>query len=103
AVRAGLLAVAPDFDVIAVVGQRDLAADGRRRFFTAAIVSPERAKNVVKADRPRVETKVFGVVAADALHVELLPTVTVFRVRRVSLFFLERRDVGVLLTIARID
>src|SRR6185369_5723839 len=102
-IRTRLFAVAPNFDVVAVLGQSDLAADRGGRLLASPVVSSQRTEDVVKPDDARVQAEVFGVVTADALHVELLPTVTVFGVGRVRVFFSERTDVSFALLVTRID
>ena len=57
----------------------------------------------MKPDDACVESEVFGVVTANSFHVELFPTVTVFRIGRVRIFFSQRRDVRFLLFVTGID
>src|SRR6185436_7512045 len=75
-----LLAVAPDFDRVFFFRHSNFATDSRGRFLAAAIVSSKRTEDVVEPDDARLQAKVFAVVAADALHVKLLPTVAVLGV-----------------------
>src|SRR5712691_9713564 len=103
AVGPRLLAIAPHVDHVLLLGEGDLAADGRRRLLATAVVGPERAEDVVEADRPGLEAEVVGVVAAHPLGVELLPAIAVLGAGRVGVFFLERRDVGLVLEVARVD
>src|SRR5947207_12559307 len=83
-VRARLQSVAPDLDLIAVCGQANLAANRGRRFLAPAVVRAQRTKDVVETHYSRVQTKVLGVVAADALHVKLLPAVAIFGIGGIS-------------------
>src|SRR6266436_436912 len=103
AIRSGLSTVSPDFNVVTIIGQRNLATNCRRRFFAAAVIRPQRTKDVMKPHHPRVQSKIFGVVTADAFHIELLPTIAVFRVGRICVLFLQRSDIRVLLFETGID
>src|ERR1051326_1699333 len=57
----------------------------------------------MEADYSGVQSKIFRVVAADAFHVKLFPTVTVFGVRRISILFPQRSYVRFILQITGID
>ena len=76
---AGLLAVAPDLDLVLAgsLGLDDLAADGGRRLLAAAVPGAVRAVDVVEAGHARLEAEVLAEVAAHALGEELLPAVAV--------------------------
>ena len=90
---AGLLAVAPDLDLVSPVSLAsiDLAADRGRRLLAAAVPGAVRAVDVVEAGHARLEAEVLAEVAAHALAEELLPAVAVFRHRGIGVGFLERR------------
>src|SRR5688572_9109964 len=82
----GLLAVAPDLDLVLPLELRlrDLAADRGRGLLAPPLESAVRPVDVVVADNARFEPEVLGEVPAHALREELLPAVAVFRHRRVS-------------------
>ena len=100
---AGLLAVAPDFDLAAVRGQRDLAGDGGRRLFLAAVVGAQRAVDVVEAHDAGLEAVIVAVVTAQFLGEELLPAIAGLGIGRIGVLFLQGRDVGVILLVLRVD
>src|SRR5438093_11478874 len=93
AVRPGLLPVTPHLDLIDLLGERDLTADGRRRFLPPAVVRPKRSEDVVEADDKGLEAIVLEVVPALALGEQLLPPVSVLGVGRIGILFLERGNV----------
>src|SRR6266571_7180144 len=101
-IRAGLLSVSPHFDLIAVPCERDLAAYRRGRLLSASIIGAQRPEDVMKPDYSCFESEVFAVMPAHSLHVQLLPTVPVFRVRRVSIFFFQRSDIRSILEVTGI-
>ena len=103
AVRAGLQTVAPHLDLAAVGRQRDLTANRRRRLLATSVVGAERSEDVVEANDARLETEVFLVVAAVALHVELLPAVAILGVGRIRVLLFEGRHVGRLLLVPGVD
>src|SRR5713101_5057401 len=103
AIRSGLPPIAPHLDGFAVVRQRDFAADRGRRLLTATVISAKRSEDVVESDYSRFQAEILHVMAADALHIELLPSISVFRVGWVGVFLLQRRHGGVFLQVARID
>src|SRR5205814_9187440 len=70
--RAGLLAVAPDLDLVAVGRNRHLARDGRRRLLAAAVVRALGAVDVVEPRDARLQAVIVAVVAAEELAVQLL-------------------------------
>ena len=94
---AGLLAVAPDLDLVLAgqLGGDDLAADRGRRLLAAAVPGAVRAVDVVVARDAGGEAEVLAEVAAHALAEQLLPAVAVLRHGGVGVLFLERGDVGV--------
>ncbi len=102
---AGLLAVAPDFDLVGagVLGLDDLAADGGGSLFAAAGPGAEGAVDVVVAGDAGLDAVVLFEVAAHALGEELLPAVAVFGQRGVGVRFLEGDDVGVGLLFGVVD
>src|SRR5688572_11872539 len=89
--RAGLLAVAPDLDLVLAghLGLDDLAADRGGGLLAAAFPGAERAVDVVEARDARRDLPVLAEVAAHALGEELLPAVAVLRHRRVGVLFLQ--------------
>src|SRR3982075_950646 len=103
--RAGLLAVAPDLDLVLAreLGGDHLAADRARRLLAAAVVGAFGAVDVVVARDPGGDAVVFTIVAGHPLAEQLLPAVAVVRHRRVGVFFLERGDVGAGLLVAVVD
>src|SRR6266576_5830411 len=84
AIGARLKAVAPDLDLPAILHERDLPTDRRRRLLPATVVCPERTVDIVETDHPRLEPVVLEVVPALTLGEELFPTIPVFGVGRVS-------------------
>src|SRR5581483_5922173 len=103
AVRPRLSPIAPHFDLTTIRGQRDFAADGRRRFFTPAIIRTKRSEDVVKAGDPGLEAEIFGVVSALALAEELFPAIAIFRIGGIGIFFFERRHIRRLLLVDRVN
>ena len=103
--RAGLLAVAPDLDLVLAreLGGDDLAADRGRRLLAAAVVGAFRAVDVVVARDAGGDAVVLAVVARHALAEQLLPAVAVLRQGGIGVLFLERGDVGVGLLVAVVD
>ena len=103
--RAGLLAVAPDLDLVLArhLGGDHLAADRGRRLLAAAVVGALGAVDVVVAGDPGGDAVVFTIVAGHPLAEQLLPAVAVLRHRRVGVLFLERGDVGAGLLVAVVD
>ncbi len=102
-VGTGLLAVAPDLDGAAVFSLGNFARDGCRRLFLAAVVGAERPVDVVEAHDARLELVVVVVVAAEFFGEQLFPAVTWLGIGRIRVFFLQRRDFGVLLFRLRVD
>ena len=102
---AGLLAVAPDLDLVVagVLGLDDLAADGGGGLFAAAGPGAEGAVDVVEAGDAALEAVVLFEVAAHALGEELLPAVAVFGQGGIGVGFLEGDDVGVGLLVGVVD
>ena len=78
--RSGLLAVAPDLQLVSAVESRDLPRQRRRSIFAAAIIGAERAVDVVKADDPRRKMPIPGEVLTELLRIELLKAVAFFRI-----------------------
>src|SRR5258706_8017648 len=101
--RAGLLAIAPYFDLAWIWGECDLAAHRRRRLFTAAVIGAQRAIYVVEAHDARGEAVVFHIILAEFLRVELLEAITFFRLRRKRVLLAQRRDIWGGLQAVRID
>ena len=101
--RAGLLAVAPDLDLVLArqLGVDHLAADRGRRLLAAAVTGAVRAVDIVVARDPGRDAVVLAEVAAHALAEQLLPAVAVLRHRRIGVLFLERGDVGAGLLVGR--
>src|SRR6266536_6631537 len=63
--RAGLPAVPPDLDLVAGLGQGDLAAHGRRSLLAAAVIGAVRPVDVVEARDPGHHPELVRVVAAE--------------------------------------
>ncbi len=101
--RAGLVAIAPDFDFVAVVCQRDFAAQGCRGFFPPAFVFAQGTVDVVEAGNTDLHAVIFRVVLAELFREELFPAVSLFGVRRVGVLFPQWGDLGDALAILRID
>ena len=103
--RAGLLAVAPDLDLVLArqLGGDHLAADRGRRLLAAAVIGAFGAVDIVVARHPGGDAVVLAVVAGHALAEQLLPAVAVLRHRRIGVLFLERGDVGAGLLVAVVD
>src|SRR5215468_4042821 len=102
AVGSRLLPVTPDLYRIAVIGQRYFPANRCRRFLSASVIGAERPKDIMEPDYPGIEAEVFPVMAADALHVQLLPSITVFCIGRIGILFSQGSYVGFSLAISRI-
>ena len=103
--RTGLVAVAPDLDVVrpGELGGDDLAAGRGGGLLAAAVVGAERSVDVVVAGDTGPDAVVLAEVAAHALAEELLPAVTVLGQRGVGVLLLERGDVRVALLVAVVD
>jgi hypothetical protein len=95
--------VTPDLDVPAVFRKGHLSADRRGRLLATAFVRAERTKDVVEPNYACFQTEVLRIVPTHALHVKLLPAVTIFSVRRIRIFLFERRYVRAALAITGID
>src|SRR5262249_6000947 len=102
---AGLLAVAPDLDLVLArqLGGDHLAADRGRRLLAAAVIGAVRAVDVVVARHPRGHAEVLAEVPRHALAEQLLPAVAVLRHRRIGILLLERRHVRPGLLVAVVD
>src|SRR5690606_29900380 len=98
---AGLLTIAPDLDLVAVLGQGDLAAERRRGLLLAPLVGAERTVDVVEPHHAGLHAVVLGVVLAELFGEELLPAVALLRRRRVGVLLTQRRDVGIVLAVVR--
>ena len=101
--RPRLLAITPDLDLVAVLGERHLATDRRGGLLAAAVVGSERAVDVVEASDSSFEAVILAVVLAELFRVELLPAVSFFGLRGNRVFFLQRRDVRAVLLVGRVD
>ena len=97
------MAIAPYFNGVSILSERQLAADRGGRFFAATVVGAERSIDIMETDHASLEAEIFPVVAAGALDVELFPTVAVFGVGRVGILLFKRGNIGVLLQITGID
>ena len=97
--------VTPDLDFMLAgdLGFEHLAADSRRSFLTSPRPGTERSVDVVEARHSSFKAVVLEEMTAHAFAEELLPTVAVFRVGRVGVFFLERGRVGFPLLVAGVD
>src|SRR5256885_15098214 len=85
AVGPGLVPVAPHLNFAAAAGEGDLAGNRGRRLLATAIIRPQRAEDVVEADHPRLEAVLLEIVPALPLREQLLPPVTVLRIRRIRM------------------
>ena len=88
---AGLIAAAPNFDFM-LSGEfcfHYFSADGRGRFFPAAIPRAPGTVDVVEAGYTGFQAEVFAEVPAHSFGKEFFPAVAVFGEGRVSVFFLE--------------
>ena len=96
---AGLVAVAPDEDVLfaGVHGFDDLAAERRGRLFASAVPGAVRPIDVVEAGDEGFHAAFHPVFLAKHLAHQLFPAVTALGHGRVGVGFLERAHVGVLL------
>jgi hypothetical protein len=103
--RTGLLAVAPDLDLVlpAQLRRDDLPAGRRRGLFPAAVVGAVRTVHVVVPGHPGLHAVVLAEMTAHPLAEELLPTVAVLRKRRIRIGLLEGGDVRILLLVAVVD
>src|SRR5438046_3100537 len=97
AVRPRLIAVPPHLDLVAVVRERDLATDRRRRLLSTTVVRAQRPKDVMEANHAGLEAVVLEIVPALPLRKQFFPPVAVLRIRWVRVLLLERRHVGTLL------
>src|ERR1043166_6138807 len=100
-----LMTVAPDLDLVFArdLGLDDFSADGGRRLFASAHPGAIRAIDVVEASGAGLEPEVFSERAAHAFAEEFLPAVTVFRLRGISIGFLQSGDVRVALLVGIIN
>ena len=96
---AGLLAVAPDRDVLLAGVHRldDLAAERGGRFFAAAVPGAVRAIDVVETGNGRLHAAFVPVFLAEHFGNQLFPAVAALGHRRIRVGFLQRADVRVLL------
>ena len=76
------------------LGGDDLAADGRRRLFPAAVAGAVRAVDIVIAGDAGLQAEVLAEVAAHALAEQLLPAVAVLGHGRIGVALLQRHDIG---------
>src|SRR5579862_5440356 len=90
AIRARLRAITPHFDLTAIGGEGDFAANSGWGFFAAAIVGAEWTEDVVEAGDASFQAEVFGVMSALALAEELLPAIAIFGISGIRVFFFER-------------
>ena len=102
---AGLMAVAPDFNLVFAGKLRfkHLAANGCGRLFASAGPGSKWSVDVVVPRNSALHPKVFFKVAAHPLAEKLLPSIAVFGQRWVGVCFLERNDMGVLLLFAVVN
>ena len=102
---AGLFAVAPDFDFMTSGELRHdhFSADRCGGLFAAAIEGAVGTVDIVVARHSRFETEVFAEMSAHPLAEELFPTIAVFGIGRVSVFFLQAWNIGTLLLEAGVD
>src|SRR5581483_2896780 len=103
--RAGLLAVAPDLDLVLAreLGGDDLAADRGRRLLAPAVVGALGSVDVVIPRHAGGDAVVLAVVAGHPFAEKLLPAIAVLRHGGVGVLFLERGDVGAGLLVAVVD
>src|ERR1700742_2678547 len=80
-----------------------MCAHRRRRLFTTAIVGAERAVDVVEANHARGKTMIFHVILAEFLRVELLESITFFRLCGKRILLAQRCDIRRGLQAMRID
>src|SRR5439155_24270824 len=91
-----LFSIAPDLDVVAArqFGLGNLPANGGRGLLPPTFERAERAVHVVVPRDACREAEVLGEVSTHPLAKELLPPVTVFRHRGVSIFFPQRQRIS---------
>ena len=76
-----LFAVPPDLDRRALLRFRDFSADCGGRLLPAPFVGSQRSVDVVKANHMDAESVVFTVVGRELLREELLPAISLLRIR----------------------
>ena len=101
--RPRLLAVAPHLDRRAVIRERHLPAQRRRRLLAPAVVGAARPVDVVEPHDPRLERELRRVVPAQQLAEQLLPAVGILRGRRERVLLAEPGDVRAKLQVLGID
>nr|WP_245735307.1 hypothetical protein [Thermodesulforhabdus norvegica] len=86
---ARLVAVTPDFDLIAILRQGNLPTKGGRCFLLAPFIGPQRTVYVVEAGHPGFQAVVLAIVLT-----ELLQAVALLGLRRPGVLLLEGRKIG---------
>ena len=92
---AGLLAVAPDLDLVLAgeLGLDHLAADRGGSLLAAAVPGAAAAVDVVEARHARIQAEVLAEVPAHALGEQLFPAVAVFGQRGIGVLFFQEGGV----------
>ncbi len=72
--RAGLAAIAPDFDLAAIGGLGDLAAEGGGCLFAASVPSAFGSEDIVEARDANLDAVVAAVGKVETLAEEFFPT-----------------------------
>src|SRR5580693_4840200 len=85
------------------LGFDDFAANRGGSFFAAAVPGAPRSVDIVETRDAGVEAKILTKMAAHAFREKLFPTVAVFGLRGVSVFFLEGGSFERLLLIRVVD
>src|SRR5262249_33030929 len=100
-----LLSVTPDFDfrVPGQFGDRHLSTHCRRSFLPAAIPGSIWTEYVVKAHYSGLYSVVLTIVRTESLGNQLLPTVSVLGLRRISMLLLERGNFDLSLAVFRVN
>src|SRR5581483_10119712 len=98
---AGLLAVAPDLDLVLTgqLGRRHLSGDRGGCLLAATVIGSVRPVDVVIPGDPRLDAEVVAEVAAHALGEQLLPAVPVLGHGRVGILFAQGGHRSVLLEV----
>src|SRR5208337_590926 len=101
--RAPLLAVAPDLDAAALLGQGNLPAQRRRRLLPAVVPSALGPENIMIARYAHLHPVVPVECHVEPLTEQLLPAVVAVGRRRISRILFEAHIGGIALVVLRID
>ena len=92
--RTRLLAITPDFDSVALLGEGHFSGDGRWCLIFSTFISAERVIYIMEADDASFQMMIVEVIAAELLGREFLAAIARFGIGAIRVFLSQRCDLG---------